>query len=50
MASSSEAGTTTLIVRREIFGTSEDDAPELDYSADSENGKSADAMVIVSER
>lgn len=28
-----------LMICREIFGTSEDDAPELDHSEDSENGK-----------
>lgn len=28
-----------LIRGRELFGTSEDDAPELDHSEDSDNGK-----------
>lgn len=30
---------TILITRREIFGTGEDDTPELDHTDDSENGK-----------
>lgn len=31
--------TTFLISNREIFGTSEDEAPELDHSEDSDNRK-----------
>ena len=31
--------TAFLIINREIFGTSEDEAPELDHSEDSDNGK-----------
>ena len=27
------------LLRRELFGTSEDDTPDLDHTEDSENGK-----------
>lgn len=30
---------TLLMTNREIFGTSEDEAPELDHSEDSDNGR-----------
>lgn len=48
MVLSFEAGSRMLILHSEIFGTSEDDAPELDHSADSENGKNAEAIWLVS--
>lgn len=38
------AGISTLMYYREIFAISEDDSSELDHSADSENGKFADAI------
>lgn len=47
MIVSFEAGSRMLMFHSEIFGTSEDDAPELDHSADSENGKNAEAILLV---